>query len=150
LVGALGNIVSFRLTKTLVVILTSGLTAILAFVVFATFSYYGVRTENKELRKDLDKVEADLVAANKAKELALVRLTLLEAEGERGEEKDEPSLGQNSPVQISQQEGSPAPPIQDTKEAASKVVKPITKAITSPSNRDRSSPGAGFFREPSD
>lgn len=117
LVGALGNIISFRLTKTLVVILTGGLTAIFAFVVFATFSYYGMRTENKELRKDLDKVEADLVAANKAKELALVRLILLGAEGERGEE----------PVQISQLEGSPAPPIQDTKEAVSKVVKPITK-----------------------
>ena len=127
LVGALGNIVSFRLTKTLVVILTGGLTAIFALVVFATFSYYGMRTENKKLRKDLDKVEADLVAANKAKELALVRLILLEAEGKRGEEKNEPPFDQNTPVQISQPGKSPAPPIQDTKKAASKVVKPITK-----------------------
>jgi len=108
LVGALGNIVSFRLTKTLVVILTGGLAAIFAFVMFATFSYYGMRTENKELRKDLDKVGADLVAANKAKELSLVRLILLEAEAKHGEGKDEPPFDQNTPAQVSQLEKSPA------------------------------------------
>jgi hypothetical protein len=47
-------------------------------VVFATISYYRIRSENITLRNDFDDVKADLVMTNKAKEGALVRLMLLE------------------------------------------------------------------------
>lgn len=115
LVGAMGNIISFRVTRPLVVTLIVGLVTILAFVVFATFSYHAMRTENRELKRDLDKVRAELVAANKAKELALVRLMLL----------NESPLDRNTPVQISQVGKPPVLPSQDTKDVVSKVVKPI-------------------------
>lgn len=78
LVGELGKIVSFPLSKALVVTLAAVLSTTFAFVVFAMISYYRIRSENITLRNDLDDVKADLVVANKAKEGALVRLMLLE------------------------------------------------------------------------
>ena len=78
LVGELGKIVSFRLSKPLLVGFTLCFAAICYFVVFATISYYRIRSENITLRNDFDDVKADLVMTNKAKEGALVRLMLLE------------------------------------------------------------------------
>ena len=127
-VGELGNIVSFRLTKPLVVTLTSGLATILAFFVFAIFSYHAMRTENKGLKRDLDKVRADHVAALKAKERALVRLAVLDAEAKPEKKKNGPAPGQKPPVRISQVAKPPAPPSQDIKDALLEDVTPVAEA----------------------
>lgn len=121
LIGELGHMVSLRLTTPLVAAVAAGVAVVLAFVVFATVSYYAVRTENTALKKDLDEVRADLVAADKAKERALVRLMVLEGDA-KPHKKDKQDHKQVKPVSherpailVSEAKRPPAPPSADTR-----------------------------------
>jgi hypothetical protein len=115
LVGELGHIVSFRLTVPRVAALITCVAVVLAFVVFATVSYYAVRTENKALKKDLDEVRAGLMAADKAKERALVRLMVLEGKAKpqkkekRDQKKDKPASHEKPSLLASKAKQPPAP-----------------------------------------
>ncbi len=153
LVGELGNIVSLRLPKALVATLAVALGTMFAFAAVAMVTYYGTRSENITLRNDLDNVKADLVAANKAKDGAVVRLMLLEAEvkpdnkSEQHKEKAElasvvtdtkdassnakpdskkdESVSHNKPQPVIAEAITPsAPPPAGTRDAAAKEAKP--------------------------
>lgn len=154
LVGELGNIVSLRLPKALVVTLAAALGTMFAFAVFAMVTYYGTRSENITLKNGLDDVKADLVAANKAKDGALVRLMLLEAKvkpdkkseqhkekaklapvvthtkdassNARPDSKKDESASHNKPQPVISEAITPSapPPTAGTKHAAAKEAKP--------------------------
>jgi outer membrane biosynthesis protein TonB len=100
---------------------------VLAFVVFATVSYYAVRIENKALKKDLDAIRADLMTADKAKERALVRLMVLEGKAKpqkkekRDQKKDKPASREKPSLLASQAKQPPVPPRADTGGAPSQV-----------------------------
>jgi len=66
LVGHLGEIVSFRLTKPLLVGLTISAVVILGFAVFGVVSYNAIRIENAGLKKMLKAAKTDLETANRA------------------------------------------------------------------------------------
>jgi outer membrane biosynthesis protein TonB len=88
---------------------------VLAFVVFAAVSYYAMRTENKALKKDLDEVRANLMAADTAKDKALVRLMVLEGkarphkEEKRDQKQEKPTSLEKPPLLASQAKKPPAP-----------------------------------------
>jgi hypothetical protein len=94
-------------------------------MVFLIVSYYGVRTENKGLKKDLDRIRADLVEANKGKERALVRLMVLEGPVEPDDEKEEPSSSQKPPEKAPEGPSSPGPVREETKEVLPQEAKPV-------------------------
>ncbi len=125
LIGELGHMVSFRVTVPLVVALTTCVATVLAFVVFATVSYYAMRTENKALKKNLYEVRANLMASDKAKERALVRLLVLEGKAKprknekRDQKKDKPASLKKPSLLVSQAKQPPAPPSVDTRRAPS-------------------------------
>lgn len=115
LVGELGNIVSFRLSKPLILCLTVGFATICAFAVFAIYSYYKMFSEHESLAKGLDEAQSELVAANKAKEKAQIRLAFLETKAKpakkakpytvvkpekkvRPEKKTKPAKAEDKPV----------------------------------------------------
>jgi hypothetical protein len=129
-IGELGNVLSLHLTKPLIAILAAFTVAILAFVVFFTVSYYEVRTENKSLKEDLDKAREDLVAADKAKEMALVRLMVLEGEV-TPDEKDKKPLPEEKPrKEIAKVTIPPVSLGEETKDVVSDSVKPVAEAPT--------------------
>lgn len=66
LVGHLGEIVSFRLTKPLLVGLTISAVVILGFATVAVVSYNAIRTENAGLKRMLKAAKTDLETANRA------------------------------------------------------------------------------------
>jgi len=115
LVGELGHVDSFRVTIPWVAALTACVAMVLAFVVFATVSYYNMRTENKALKKDLDEVSTALMAADKAKERALVRLIVLEGKAKphkkekRNQKKDKPASRKKPSLLASKAKQPPAP-----------------------------------------
>ena len=116
LVGELGQIVSLRLTLPLVAALTACVAMAMAFVVFAAVSYYAMHTENKALKKDLDEVRANLMAADTAKEKALVRLMVLEGkarphkEEKQDQRQEKPASREKPSSLVSQAKKPPAPP----------------------------------------
>ncbi|MCD6137650.1 MAG: hypothetical protein J7J91_03550 [Deltaproteobacteria bacterium] len=85
LIGEQGKIISLRLTRQLIVSLTGLLAVLLSFAVFAVVSYQGARMKNKSLRKEVNRLKAEVAAANKARDSALVRLMVLESEGKKSE-----------------------------------------------------------------
>jgi hypothetical protein len=122
-------------------------------VVFATISYYRIRSENITLRNDFDGVKADLVMTNKAKEGALVRLMLLEPKTKpdkklkqrnkkkklasvsadikdpprkaKPDKKRDASVSEKKPQRvISEAAKPPAAASEDTQDAVAKAVKP--------------------------
>jgi len=121
LIGELGRMVSLRLTIPLVAALAAGVAVVLAFVVFSTVSYFAVRTENTALKRDLGAVRADLVAADKAKERALVRLMVLEEDAKphkkdkQDHKQDKPASHEKPTILVSQARRAPAPPSADTR-----------------------------------
>jgi hypothetical protein len=78
LIGDLGKIVSLHLTKPLLLASTACLALIFAVFIYSAVSYRSVRSENKALSKDLDRLSAKLRSAEETREEALVRLMLLE------------------------------------------------------------------------
>jgi outer membrane biosynthesis protein TonB len=138
LVGELGHIVSFRLTLPLVAALTAGVAMVLAFVVFAVVSYYAMRTENKALKKDLDEVRANLMAADTAKEKALVRLMVLDGkarpdkEEKRDQKQEKPASREKPSLLMSQAEKPPAPPPRADTGGAPPQVEPRQKKENKP------------------
>ncbi|MBW2108819.1 MAG: hypothetical protein JRI36_09165 [Deltaproteobacteria bacterium] len=77
LVGDLGRIISFRVSKATLVGMLAAVVAVCAFSAAAMVFYVGARLENKALHKDLVSVNAALNLAIKAKEDAEVRLRLI-------------------------------------------------------------------------
>ena len=125
LIGELGNTMSFRLSKSLIATLMACAVASLALMVFLIVSYYGVRTENKGLKRDLESIRADLVEANKGKERALVRLMVLEGPVKPDDEKEEPSSSQKPPEKAPEGPSSPGPVREETKDVVPEPVKPV-------------------------
>jgi len=125
LVGELGHVVSFHLTVPRVTALAACVAVVLAFVLFGTVSYYGVRRENKALKKDLDEVRADFMTADKAKERALVRLMVLEGKAKpqkkekQDQKKDKPASREKPSSLVSQAKKAPVPPRADAGGASS-------------------------------
>jgi hypothetical protein len=78
LVGDLGKIVSFELTKPLLRVTAVCLAAVLALFIYSVVSYKSVRSVNKALNRDVDRLSAALESAQRDREEALVRLMLLE------------------------------------------------------------------------
>ncbi len=78
LIGDLGKIVSFRVTKSLLLALPAFLAAMLAVASYSVISYESLRLENSQLRNNLDALRAELETAEKAREKALVGLMVLE------------------------------------------------------------------------
>jgi len=89
LVGELGNIVSFRLSRTSLICYLSAFGVVFTFAVIASITYFSLRLENKTLQDNLNVVTSELLAANNAREVSQVRLMLLEGKG-RPEKKVEP------------------------------------------------------------
>ena len=106
LIGDLGKIASFRLSKSLLLALSAFLAAILAVVTYSVVSYNSVHSENTQLRKDLDTLRAELETAEKTREKALVRLMML-----------------GDSVKQAARKGGPGS-ARETKDVASKVTKP--------------------------
>ncbi|MDY6951300.1 MAG: hypothetical protein SWE60_07305 [Thermodesulfobacteriota bacterium] len=77
-IGDLGDTVSFRLSKTLLVTVTVCASAAFILFVVAALSSLGVRRENRRLRQDLGQIRAELAAAQEDKDKALVQLMLRE------------------------------------------------------------------------
>jgi hypothetical protein len=122
LIGDLGKIVSLHLTKPLLLASTACLALILAVFVYSAVSYRSVRSENKALSKDLDRLSAKLRSAEETKEEALVRLMLLE---ER--------TGQAAGKTINDSE-------QQTKDKASQATEPTPPATASAKAREQEAP----------
>jgi hypothetical protein len=106
LIGEVGKVVSFHVTKSLLLALPALLAAILAVATYSVVSYNSLRIENSQLRNNVDMLRAKLEAAEKARENASVRLMVLEDSAR-------------------QTAGKAAPPSRGrTKDATSKVTKP--------------------------
>ena len=105
LIGERGNMVSFRVTKSLLVALITGVAAILVFVVFAGVSYNAFRVENAGLKKTLEAARAELEADNSSKQ---------------AEKKTEPASGEEAIAEKSESAkpiaaASSAPPLRPKK-----------------------------------
>ena len=126
MVGAVGDVLSFSMTKLLVVAVIACL-ATIAFVAFFLFSYHAILKENKGLKDEFNQVRVKLAAAEEAKEKALLRLMILEAEAKPDEKKNGSASIQKSPVRISQVAKPPAPRSEDTKDALTETLKPVAE-----------------------
>ena len=122
LIGDLGKIVSLHLTKPLLLASTACLALILAVFIYSAVSYRSVRSENKALSKDLDRLSAKLKSAEETREEALVRLMLLE---ERA--------GQAAGKTINDSE-------QQTKDKASQATEPTPPATAGAKAREQEVP----------
>jgi len=124
MIGAAGNVLSFSMTKLLVVAVIACLTTI-AFVVFFLFSYHAILKENKGLKDELNQVNLKLATAQEDKEKALLRLMILEAEARPDEKKTESASIQKPPARISQVAKPHAPRSENTKEAIAETLEPV-------------------------
>jgi len=131
-VGELGHVVSFRVTVPWVAVLIACVAVVVAYVAFTTVSYYAVGMENKALKKNRDELRAALMAADKDKETALVRLMILEGKAKphkkekRKEKKDKLAAHKSPSLLASKAKQSAAPKKAETGEAPSQS-KPIKK-----------------------
>lgn len=133
-VGELGHVASFRVTVPWVAVLITGVAVVVACVAFATVSYYAVGRENRALKKHRDELRAALMAADKAKETALVRLMVLEGKTKpekkekQKKKKDKPAPHKRPSLLASKAKKPPAPAPKktETSEAPSQG-KPIKK-----------------------
>ena len=166
LVGELGNIVSFRLSKPLIVCLTVGFATICAFAVFSIYSYYKMFSEHESLVKGLDEAQSELVAANKAKEEAQIRLAFLETKAKpekkakphtvvkpkkkvRLEKKTEPAKTEDKavadkkpPIAISKAEPPAVFASADAKDVPSEEVEPVEEPTPAqPTDEDEAESG---------
>ncbi len=115
LVGELGNIASFSLSKAFVVSLSVCAALAVAIVLFAVVSYQATLRENEGLKKNMGKLKADLLEADEAKDRAIVNLMLLEAKVKPDEQEEEPA-----PVLLAKARPAPA----DTKKDVAKKPEP--------------------------
>ncbi len=126
-IGELGNILSFAVTKRLIIGLGVGVVGLLAFGILSSLHYFGMRSQTNMLKSDLAKMEAELAAANKARETALVRLSVLESGAEPGEKATEPS-SQPQPAPETPHKGETATPrTEDAKPVVSSGAKPVAE-----------------------
>jgi hypothetical protein len=153
LVGELGNIVSFRLSKALVVTLIGCLATVLALGLLAVASYQAMRSENSGLKRDLEESRAELLAADEAKDRALVNLMLLEAElrshkeAKRDKTQSKPPPDKKPPALIAQMPKPPATLIPHPKGAVRADVQPAVAQPTSAAEPPEQSPQEGLAVE---
>ena len=135
LIGDLGKVASFHVTRSLLLALPAFLVAILGVVTYSVVSYNFARLENRGLRRDVDRLRAELETAEKAREKALVGLTVLQDRVEQSARKESPASDQ------------------ETRDAASRVTKPgpaataSVKASEAPKPRALSLPPTGAKKE---
>jgi hypothetical protein len=124
------------MSKTLVVILSAFTATVLVFVIIAMVSYQTIVTENKGLKRDLDKARVALVAADEVKDRALVNLMLLETDmrpdkkakpDKKPYKKKKPASRKKPPVLASQSAVAPASASADAnaKSAGSEELRPV-------------------------
>jgi hypothetical protein len=126
MVGGAGDVLSFSMTKLLVVAVIACLTTI-AFVVFSLFSYHAILKENRGLKDELNQVKLKLVTAQGDKEKAFRRLMILEAESRLDKKKNDYASIQNPAARISQVAKPYAPRSENTTEAIAKTLDPVGK-----------------------
>jgi len=124
MVGPVGDVLTFSMTKLLVVAVIACL-ATIAFVVFFLFTRHAILKENRGLKDGLNQVKVKLAAAQEAKKKALLGLMILETEAKPDEEKSGSASIQKLPVRISQVAKPPAPPSEDTKGALAETLEPV-------------------------
>jgi len=83
LIGDLGKMVSFRVTKPWLVALTIGAATIVGFGIFAVVSYHAIRVENTALKEELYVVRADIEAASRATQVRLMTPEISTGQGEK-------------------------------------------------------------------
>jgi len=127
-VGDLGNTVSFRLSKPLLVTLAVCGAAAFILIVFWAVSSFRVGMENRRLRKDLGQIRTELAAAKEAKDKALVQLMLNEGPA-KSDEKDHLSPDKSQPSQeVSERPTSPVAAGKETPAGVSAEAKPVAEA----------------------
>jgi hypothetical protein len=127
MVGSGGNVLSFSITKFLVVAVIASLTTI-AFVLFFLFSYHAILNENKGLKDELNQVREKLAAAKEGKEKTPLRLMNLEAEVKPDEKRNRSATFQEFPVKKSQVEKLSASRSDDAKGAIPETLEPGTES----------------------
>ena len=132
LIGEVGKVFSFHVTKSLLLAFPALLAAILAVAAYSVVSYNSLRTENSQLRNNLDMLRAKLETAEKATEKASVRLMVLEDSVRQTVGKAGPSSsGRTKDVRSKVTKPRPA-----AKHAAiakpSEIPKPVAQEIAKP------------------
>ena len=115
LIGEVGKVFSFHLSKSLLLAFPALVAAIVAAATYSVVSYNALRVENSQLRDDLDMLRVKLETAEKAREKASLRLMVLEDSARQRVTKGNPASDRK------------------TKEATSKATKPKTAANAKPS-----------------
>ncbi len=136
LVGDLGKVASFQITKLLVLALLACLAVGLSMFVYSVVSYNLVRMENNKLKNDLDILSASLKGVEKDREEALVRLMLREASGELTAEKASTDSEQGTEGVASEvaERTRPAPAKSSSPPEAGKLAPPVSTARVSVEN----------------
>jgi hypothetical protein len=125
MIGSEGNVLSFSITKFLVVAVIASLTTI-AFVVFFLFSYHTILNKNKGLKDELNQVREKLAAAKVDKERILLHLMNLEAEVKFDEKRNRSASFQKLPAKKSQVAKLSASRSEDAKGATPETLEPGT------------------------
>lgn len=94
LIDDVGKIISFPVSKPLMVISIVSLVLLSAACIFSLFSYHRLRAEKDGLNQALDRVRADLDEAEKGREKALLRLMVLEGSLEQAPRESDGHGGQ--------------------------------------------------------
>lgn len=120
-IADIGKIVSFDLSKPWLLASAACLTAMLIVFVYSVVSFRFVRSENKSLTKDLERLSAKLENTEKEREETLVRLMLLEEQAGQTTEKT----------------GTPADQGTDGKPSAEEVEAAVTGSTPSGPEKER-------------
>ena len=131
LIGDLGKIVSLHLTKPLLLASTACLAVILAVFFYSAVSYRSVRSENKALSKDLDRLSVKLRSAEETREEALVRLMLLEERAGQAAGKTVNDSEQQTKDKASQATDQTPPATAGAKARAQEAPRPAATALLS-------------------
>jgi hypothetical protein len=131
LIGDLGKMVSLHLTKPLLLASTACLALIVAVFIYSAVSYRSVRSENKALSKNLDRLSAKLRSAEETREEALVRLMLLEASAGQAAGKTVNDSEQQTKDKASQATEQAPPATAGVKARAQEAPRPAAAALLS-------------------
>lgn len=140
LIGEVGNVFSFRLTKSLLLALPALLAAVLAVATYSVVSYNALRIENSKLTDDMDMLRVKLETAEKAREKASVRLMVLEDSARQTARKAGPASDRKT-KRVTSKVTKPRPtaklsamakPSETPKPVAQKLAKPNAAEIPKP------------------
>lgn len=133
LIGDLGKVASFQVTRPVLVALLVCLAVGLSIFVYSVVSYNLVRVENRELKKGVNKLTSQLENAENLKEEALVRLMLLEDRVKWAAKKDKARPADTAKDEASEvaERTGPAPAKSSSPPEAGKLAPPISTARVS-------------------